>query len=134
MTYDDAQWHGDAVAHLGLDETAGGTHIAMFMTWLVLHGFAAAAWTASGAGLADRSITPGEYLFDVCDEQLDPVMLTAAGNEFVAARYVHYVSGYVDVPELSSLRSLYEAEDSWATYDAVAPMIDRLFSDWRAAA
>lgn len=134
MTYDDVQWHDDAVADLGLDEVAGGTHIAMFMAWLVLHGLAAEEWTASGAGLVSRSVSPAAYLFDVCDGQLDPVMLTASGNEFVTGHYYRYVSEYGDAPALASLKSLYEAEDSWATYDAVAPLIDRLFNNWQAAA
>ncbi|MEV0295304.1 hypothetical protein [Nocardia sp. NPDC050710] len=131
MTYDDAGWHTDSVVDLGLPLAAAGTHIAMFMAWLVLHDLATEDQSTRGRGLRDRSVTPGQYLSSDCCGEIDPFMLNDTGNAFTKAAYRSYLGAYLGIPVIASLDSSYEAPDSWQTYDAVAEEIDRLFRMWR---
>ncbi|MFB7875151.1 hypothetical protein ACFC06_07845 [Nocardia sp. NPDC056064] len=130
MTYDDASWHSDSVHDLGLDPEAAGTHIAMYMAWLVLHDQATAEMTARAGGLRDRSITPGSFLFDQCAGEIDSSMLTESGAAFTAATYRMYLGAYEYIPGVAAYDPMYSAPDSWEIYDAVAPEITQLHRDW----
>jgi hypothetical protein len=131
MTYDDAGWHRDSVAELDLPESAAGTHIGMFMVWLVLHGLVTEEQRVSVRGLFDRSITPGEYLFEACCGEINSAMLNETGDAFTKAAYDTYGEAYESLPSDAAYHSSYAVPDSWETYDLISPSIDRLFAQWR---
>lgn len=132
MTYDDAEWHYDSVRELDLDVTAASTHIGMFMAWLALHDLTQS--DCNPAELHTRAITPGDYLRRYCVNQIDPSMLTDAGNSFTTAGYEIYLKWYRNVPAVARHGERYGEPDTWETYDEVAGMIDELYAEWRSGA
>jgi len=140
--YDDASWHSGGVFPADLPETAGGTHIGMFVAWAVLAGLGSDDLYDEDSGgtefvtkLRARSITPGGFIF-VLDGKFTDEDLNAEGNAFAHAYYAakdaKYVADYEaavggDVPEL------YYVEDSWATFDRLEPVLDQRLAEWRAS-
>lgn len=127
MTYDDAEWHYDSVLELDLDVTAPSTHIGIFMAWLALNDLT--HWGTSPSELRDRAVSPGEYLRQYCANQIDPSMLTDAGNAFAEAAYRTYLRSYRNVPAVARHGKRYGEPDTWETYDEVAAMIDELYAE-----
>lgn len=131
MTYDDASWHGDTTADLGLDVGAGATHIGVFYAWLAGHRLTAPGY-ADTAALLERTVTPGAFLINRCDGQIDPSMLTDRGQDFTAAVYEAYLEGSEPIAAALGGGEMYAAPDDWGTYDALAPLIDELHARWSA--
>ncbi len=132
MTYDDASWHDDTTADLGLGEEASATHIGFFYAWLAAHRLTAADASAPVALLAERSITPGAFLREYCDSQLDPGMLSDRGQDFTAAVYEAYLEEYESIGAQLGVDEMYAVPDDWAGYEAVALLIDELHARWSA--
>ncbi|BDU05857.1 hypothetical protein GV791_06905 [Nocardia cyriacigeorgica] len=130
MTYDDAEWHCDSVSEFDLPGEAAGTHIGIFMAWLVLHDLASPEYAQRGWVLHARTSTPGEFLFASCCGQIDPGMLTVTGNAFIDDAYRAYLRMYDNIPEVAIHDNMYAAPDTWQLYDAVAQEIDGLFQEW----
>jgi hypothetical protein len=82
-------------------------------------------------GLFDRSITPGEYLFEACCGEINSAMLDETGDAFTKAAYDTYGEAYESLPSDAAYHSSYAVPDSWETYDLISPSIDRLFAQWR---
>jgi hypothetical protein len=141
IKYDDAKWHSDGEFPEHLPESAGATHIAMFVTWCMLKGFASEIHTVDAPeeleDLKTRTKTPGQWFLWNCDGKFTMEDLTPEGNRF-ATRYYgspsggdvgYYLDDYVDAfPEAETV---YSVEDSWLSFDALAPVIDRRFAEWR---
>ncbi|MBO9698202.1 MAG: hypothetical protein J7499_18570 [Sphingopyxis sp.] len=143
MKYDDASWHyeGDFPAELPLE--AGATHIAMFVTWAVLNGFAS-QYHAEGTGdelamLQKREITPTEWFIRACDEKFTDEDLNDEGNSFAVSYYgngdgLHTIVGSYLQDYLESFPnavSLYDVKDSWSSFELLAPRLDSRVRAWR---
>jgi hypothetical protein len=139
--YDDASWHYDGDFPKDLPHEAGGTHIAMFVAWAALNGMAGAIhkddFAKDLALLRDRKITPGAWIFQVADGKFSDQDLNDEGNAF-AGSYFETPDGKAVSPYLEdyercfpSVPSLYHVDDSWLSYDRLAPMINRRFKEWR---
>lgn len=127
MTYDDASWHYDTAEEHGLEAThETATHIGMFFAWLADHGMVDAEY-ADVQPLVDRTVTPGRFLLNRCAGEINSSMLTARGVAFTEAVYRSYLAAYGRIPEVARYDVIYAAPDSWALYDAVAPMIDEAY-------
>jgi hypothetical protein len=145
MKYDDASWHYGGDFPVGLPPEAGATHIAMFLGWAVLNGLAGEYHTADAAydlaRLHRREVTPTQWFLQACDEKFTDEDLSDEGNSFSASYYagekgLHtaedtYLADYCDT--FPSANSLYEVEDSWASFDALAPRIASRFKEWRSS-
>ena len=143
MKYDDASWHygGDFPSDLPLE--AGATHIAMFLGWAVLNGLAGPYHTIDSANelgrLQRREVTPGEWFIRACDEKFTDDDLNDEGNSFAQAYYgdseglrTDPGSYFVDYCEaFRSAPSAYHVEDSWVSFDALAPTLASRFERWR---
>lgn len=142
--YDDASWHYDADNFpKDLPSEAGGTHIGMFMAWMILRDrIGDSLRTDSEAGLLAvrrRQKTGREFLFEECDEKLLPEDLSDEGNAFARVYYQDgkgmirpdgYLGDYERVLG-ADLPDLYRVEDTWESFDRLAPMIDRRFEEWQ---
>ena len=139
--YDDAKWHCDGELPENLPDSAGATHIAMFVAWCLLKGFAGEIHTVDGPEelekLRSRSQTPGQWFLWNCDGKFTTEDLTEEGNRF-ATRYYgspsaqvdgYYISDYVDA--FPDAETAYSVEDSWASFDILSPVIDRRLAEWR---
>ena len=143
VKYDDASWHYEGDFPVGLPPTAGGTHMAMFLTWLVLHGLGSDLFVnelrGSIATLRSRTTTPSRWLFSDCDQRFSSHLLNDEGNQFAAAYYadeadLHDGPGsYLQDYSLAfpDAETLYHVPDSWRTYDKLDPVIASRFEDWR---
>ncbi|MFF2087794.1 hypothetical protein ACFVVM_28785 [Nocardia sp. NPDC058176] len=141
MTYDDCSWHSDTTSELGLDGDAAATHIGMFYAWAVannLHSPTMAIWGEPGertrpelAALFNRTKTPGRYLLDHCCGELNLSDLNPRGQAFTAAAYPQYLRAYGYIPEIARHETIYHAPDTWDTYEAVAPLLDEAWAEWR---
>lgn len=143
MKYDDASWHYGGDFPAGLPPEAGATHIAMFLAWAVLNGLASEYHTIDAADdlarLQGREVTPTEWFIRTCDEKFTDEDLNDEGNSFAASYYgdgegLHsaeesYLSDYCDA--FPSASSLYDVEDSWGSFDVLAPRIARRLEAWR---
>lgn len=139
MKYDDASWHFDD-EFPELPESAGATHIAMFLAWAALHGLASEVHTVDFANelskLKSRAIVPGAWFLAVCDGKFTDEDLNEEGNRFAAAYYEAeegavstYLSDYEET--FPNLDTLYSVDDSWVSYDALTTVISRRFDAWR---
>jgi hypothetical protein len=84
-------------------------------------------------------VTPAQWSIQACDEKFTDEDLNDEGNSFAASYYAEgeglhttdgsYLADYCDT--VRSANSLYEVEDSWASFDALAPKIASRFDEWR---
>lgn len=139
MSYDRADWHYGGEFPDGLPPEAGGTHIGIFLAWIISRGlegeFLRVECGEALRAVVERRMTGREFLFRECDEKLVEEMLNDEANAFARSYYESDgPTGYLaDYGELvgAGLASLYHAADSWTNFDRVAPIIDRRFAEWR---
>jgi hypothetical protein len=139
MSYDRMDWHYGGDFPKGLPSEAGGTHIGMFLAWAITRGLEGDMHrTDSAAALEavrNRTMTGRDFLMEQCDEKFWEDDLNAEGNAFAKFYYEgdgpeSYLADYEAVLG-GALPSLYHVDDSWANFDALAPVIDRRFAEWR---
>lgn len=143
MKYDDASWHYGGDFPPELPPQAGATHIAMFVAWAALNGLAGDYHTRDAAEdlalLRQRKITPTEWFIRVCDEKFIDEDLNTEGNTFAQAYYgdatgLHTASGsYLADYEaiFATATTLYHVNDSWESFDAIAPVVSKRFEGSR---
>jgi len=128
MKYDDASCHYGGYFPADLPREAGSTHIAMFLAWAVLNGLGSDYHKVDTleefSKLRAREVTPGEWFRRTCDEKFTDEDLSDEGNLF-AVRYYGDDGSYLDdyCNTFPSVSSLYYVDDSWASFDALAPII-----------
>lgn len=131
MKYDDASWHYGGDFPDGLPESAGATHIGMFVSWAVLNGLAGEYHTEESADelgkLQARDITPGDWFLSACDEKFTDEDLNDEGNRFAQTYYggadgLHMEIGsyFVDYSDaFPGNATLYHVPDTWMTFDTL---------------
>ncbi len=143
MKYDDASWHYGGGFPSSLPESAGATHIAMFVSWAVLNGMAGDLHTTDFAGdlgkLIKHEIMPAEWFLSVCDGKFTDEDLNSDGNHFAATCYANenglhtgsgsYLADYDHI--FSSSETLYHVPDTWGTQAIVSRFIDARLARWR---
>ena len=133
MAYDKVGWHSGAVDYPdNLPYENGGTHIGMFLTWLIDNDLISNFHkedSQEGIDLVrSRVITGRDFLFDYCDEQF--------GEEFVVPKVLKFVERYYNNKYLHDYNILlcnglnveYEVENTWDNYKKIAPIINKRYS------
>ena len=134
MKYDDASWHFEADDFpQDLPEEASGVHIGMYFAWLINKDFLSEEYIEDGeeeiVDVKNRNITGTNALF-FCDGKLVDDLLNDEGNAFTHAYYnSHY---FEDYDNLFEEYETYRVEDTWANYDRLAPIIDKVYNQWLA--
>lgn len=143
MKYDDASWHYGGDFPSSLPESAGATHIAMFVSWAVLNGMAGDLHTSDFSEdlgkLSRQEISPGEWFLRVCDGKFTDEDLSGDGQQFAAAYYAYenglhtgsgsYLADYDHT--FSSSETLYHVPDTWETQATVSQFIEARLARWR---
>ncbi len=134
MKYDDASWHYEGEFPEELPESAGATHIGMFFAWLANHGMTSDMIAGDIEPLITRQTSPATFVMEVLDEKLLDDFLSEEGNAFCAAYYDlqggKFVSDYLGSFSKADA-DIYSVEDSWESYDLLAPVIDKRYQEWK---
>ena len=128
---DAVDWHAGGDYPAGLPRQAATTHMGMFLAWAIRNGLGSERHsdkkTPAVEQLAARSLTPGAYFREICEEWLTPEDFNERGHAFAEVMYNEYLEEYgcmfVDL-------DTYRAPDTWETYELVAEMLDALLAEW----
>jgi hypothetical protein len=135
---DRADWHYGGNYPKTLPPENGGTHIGMYLAWVIHRGLGAPELVELGGETYDqvlrREATGRDLLFKELDEKFFDSLLREECRDFTAAYYEtnEYVNDYSRALG-GHLPTLYEVEDTWENYEKVAPIIDERFAAWKAA-
>lgn len=138
MKYDDASWHYGGDFPENLQESAGATHIGMFVAWCLLNGLAGEIhledFPEELENLKNRKVTPGAWFIQSCDEKFTDEDLSDEGNKFAEFYYDfdngNYLADY-ETALTQGLESTYEVSDTWESYDKLSPIIKSRFESWK---
>jgi hypothetical protein len=133
---DQAEWHYGGDFPNDLPPENGGTHIGMYLAWIIQRDLGSAVLRKYARDslplLRERKITGCKLLFTELDEKFFGSLLTKVGKDFT--RDYYETNCYIDDYEAvlgGTLPTLYHVEDSWDNYDKLAPIIDQRFSRWK---
>lgn len=138
---DRADWHYEGDFPEGLPEENGGTHIGMYLSWMILNGKVGELFHQEvSEGIQEvlsRKITGRDFLFEYCDGKFWDICLNEEGLEFTRSYYCDlkgnygkYLGDYQKILGRNT-DSIYEIADSWENYDSLAPGISRQFEKWK---
>jgi hypothetical protein len=133
---DRAEWHYAGDFPKDLPPEAGGTHIGMYLAWIIQRDLGSATLRKYARDslrlLKARKITGRELLFTELDEKFFGTLLTRVGRDFTRDYYESgcYIDDY-DSALGGNLPTIYHVVDSWSNYDRLAPLIDQRFASWQ---
>lgn len=138
---DRADWHYGGDFPEGLPEENGGTHIGMYLSWIILNDLTGEILLQEAAeGIQEvksRKITGRDFLFDHCDEKFRDDCLNTEGLAFTRhyykdtkGNYGKYLGDYQKNLGRNA-DSIYEIQNSWENYDILALSISKQFEKWK---
>jgi hypothetical protein len=141
---DRADWHygGDYPKELPIEN--GGTHIGMYLTWIIDNDLIGSIHIeGSKEGIEDvksRKITGRDFLFKYCDEKFWDDDLNEEGLAFTRFYYQNpddpdktygqYILDYESCLGSQS-ESLYGIPNSWENYHDIAKIIKKRYKSWK---
>lgn len=142
MPIDSMDWHQGEDFPPDLDPRAAGTHIGMFLTWLILNNFINADHEDENSDALEavhaRAITGRAYLIDRCHRVLQDQDVDedthAFAIEYYGTRGDDGGSTYLEEYErtlAAGLPSIYHVQDAWDNYDLLAPVLDAAYARWK---
>ena len=139
MAIDRIDWHSGAENFPNdLPPEAGGTHIGMFIAWVINNNLEGELHqtdsTESVGKVKSRQMTGTEFLIKECDEKFWEDDLSPEGLEF--AKYYYESNAYYGDYEAALVTTeptLYHVQDTWENYDKLSSYIDSAFKKWRKA-
>jgi hypothetical protein len=136
-SYDRADWHSGGDFPKELPDEAGGTHIGMFLAWIICNQLEGELLQQESAeslsAVRQRRITGRDFLFAECDGKFWEEDLNDEGNRFAKAYYADSTGNYgaylVDYTNCfrKAGPTLYHVADSWDNYDRLEPVITRRY-------
>lgn len=132
-TYDDAEFHSQTVSDAHLPARSGATHIGLFIAWAITRDLAAdSSDTATDrAAVKGRTLTGTQFLMRNCDGKVMSTDLSEEGRAFADSYYSdRYLNDYERVLA-KGLPSTYHVEDSWRSFETLAPIIDHRYAAWK---
>lgn len=138
MAIDRIDWHADSTEQYDLPYENAGTHIGMFLAWVINHHLEGELHIEESleelAQVRERKMTGREFLIKICDEKFWEEDLNGEGLAFV--KFYYEAEGYryyVDYEETlaQNLPSIYHVEDTWENYDLIAAKITAAYQQWK---
>lgn len=121
-----------------LNDKCGGTHIGMFLTWIINNDLLGELHTTDSlmsiAKVKSREMTGTEFLQNECDGKFWEEDLSEEGNEFTKYYYesnIYY--GDYESSLASNSDTLYHVEDTWNNYDVLSKVLDKQFNSWKSS-
>ena len=141
---DRADWHYGGDYPTDLPRKGGGTHIGMYLTWIIMNDLIGVVHTENSfsavQAVKTREISGRDFLFEHCDGKFWAEDLTPEGQDFTKKYYLNpmddkkpygqYINDY-ERALTGSLNSLYEVEDTWSNYDKLSSVIDRRYKNYK---
>lgn len=137
-TIDRADWHYGGDFPAGLPKENGGTHIGMYLNWIIDSNLISEMLLEEAAdGIQDvksGKISGRDFLFDYCDGKFLEDFLTEEGLEFTKRYYKRFGIYAFDYEELlgSNYDSIYEIPNTRKNYDLIAIKITEEMEKWKA--
>ena len=137
MAYDKAKWHSEGDFPKDAPRENGGTHIGIFLAWVILHDMISDELLAEAAGdlaaVRERRMTGRAFLFRHLDGVLSEEDLNEQGNSFAKHYYKKYMGDF-DRAVRKQFPTAYHIGDLWKNYEAIWKIIDKRYSEWKSAA
>ncbi|HEX9961980.1 MAG TPA: hypothetical protein VGB00_13680 [Pyrinomonadaceae bacterium] len=135
MAIDRMDWHYAGDFPDDLTDEYGGTHIGIYLAWIINNNLQGELHTEESAqalqDVRNRKITGRDFLVAECDEKFWEEDLNEEGLAFTEYYYREkYIPDYEEALA-ENLPSVYHVEDTWENYDKIAPVIDKRFGDWK---
>ncbi|HEX3167846.1 MAG TPA: hypothetical protein VHQ93_16365 [Chitinophagaceae bacterium] len=136
---DKIDWHSGGNFPDDLPPENGGTHIGMFLTWIIDNDLLG-EWhlensMSSIQAVKSRQMTGRDFLIEECDAKFWDEDLNKEGLEFTKYYYDDekmnlYINDYEELLG-DELETLYHVENSWSNYDRLRKRIDERYLDWK---
>lgn len=136
MVYDRAYWHFGGEYPEDLPRVNGGTHIGMFLAWVINNNLEGEVHKLESqeslSAVRNREMTGRDFLIKECSEKFTEDDLNEKGNAFALDYYESdtYFSDY-KTALAEDIPSLYHVEDSWDNYQILAPVISSRYIKWQ---
>lgn len=133
---DRMDWHYGGDFPENLPQENGGTHIGMFLTWIIENDLIGELHREDSQEAIQKVInhqmTGRDFLIEQCDEKLWEDDLNEQGLLFTK----HYYEPDIYIQDYSELlatevESIYEVENSWDNYQKLKPVIDNRYNEWK---
>lgn len=141
MTIDSIEWHQGSDLPSDLPSDAAGTHIGIFLAWIIINGHAGEKHAEDNGdaldSVYDRKITGSAFLRKQCNGELNDDDLDQDGQRFAKYYYAADADGsspYLEDYErtlAAGLPSIYHVQDVWENYDLLVPVMDAAYECWR---
>jgi hypothetical protein len=140
MPIDRMDWHynGDFPDDLPLE--SGGTHIGLYLTWIINNNLVSGKHLKEDGESIDlvkrRQLTGRDFLMNVCDEEFGADDLNEEGLKFTRYYYgdendmKDYIIDYLEALA-GELESVYHVSNTWDNYDKISKVIDRRYTEWK---
>jgi hypothetical protein len=134
---DRADWHYGGNYPSELPPENGGTHIGMYIAWIMLRDLASKELIQHAGDtytwVLNREVTGRTLLLTKLDEKFFDQLLTPEGREFTRSYYE--TNGFANDYDRvlgGDLPTLYHVADTWENFDKLAPILDERLAAWRA--
>ncbi|OXA81073.1 hypothetical protein SAMN05444397_109218 [Flavobacterium aquidurense] len=114
----------------------GGTHIGMYLNWIIENNLIGEIHLTESASLLEdvkaKKITGRDFLIKCCDGKFWAEDLNEIGLKFTEDYYSSdkYFGDYANNLD-SNQDSIYEYENSWENYEKIGFVIDKRFKEWQ---
>ncbi|MNK08447.1 hypothetical protein D3C87_263850 [compost metagenome] len=139
MAYDRIDWHSGNNFPRKLPSENGGTHIGIFLAWIINNDLIGVLHLEHSAELIEkvkkRQITGRDFFIKECDSKFWTEDLNEEGIEFAnfyysnEDNYGQYIDDYAEV--FNDYETLYYVEDNWSNYDLINPVITKKYKGWK---
>ena len=142
MTIDRIDWHGEWAENHGFPYENGGTHIGMYLAWIIQHHLEGEFHQQENSEQLEkvrtRQITGRQFLIESCDEKFWEEDLNPEAYEFTKVYYdvdnPQYFKDYDEIlVQKFDLTSIFAVADTWENYDLIAVMISKRYQEWKQA-
>src|SRR5262249_46048100 len=137
IVFDKAKWHYEGEYPADLDEDQAFVHTGLFLGWIIDAGLFSEEFEEDFEKeirrFKARKLT-GPGVYRLADGVFVDDMLSEEGLAFTQAYFDFEKGKYLkDYDKLLSggLASMYHVPDTWASYDALKPQIDKRYAAWR---
>jgi hypothetical protein len=81
--------------------------------------------------VANRKLSPRDYVIQFCDSQFTNEDFTESGNAFADHYYIKYFfDDYCKIFE-GAFETIYHVDDTWENADTMFPVLDKRFEEWK---